>query len=90
MKDVTDHTTHITSTTYHQAELGKLADVCTHLDWEERKKLYLLLKKCEFIFNGTLGIYNTDPVDIVLNEYAPPHHAKPLPLLKAYKKLFKE
>ena len=53
---MTDRATHITAENYHKADLEKVADACTHLDKEERNKLYLLLHKYEFLFGVTLCI----------------------------------
>ena len=73
VKDMTNRGTHITASIYHKYDFEKVAEACTNLDKEERKKLYLLLKKYELVCDGTLGIYNTDPVDILLKEYMPHH-----------------
>ena len=66
VNDTTDRATCITAANYHNTDLEKEADSCTHLDKYERKKLYLLLNKYKFIFYGTLGVWNTDPVEILL------------------------
>ena len=42
VKDMTDRATLITAANYHNAEPEKVADACSHIDKEERKKLYLL------------------------------------------------
>ena len=39
-----------------------------HLNTKEREILINLLRKYEDLFNGTLGTYNTTPVDLELRE----------------------
>ena len=79
-----------TAADYHYDDLAKVASTCTNLDKEEHTKLYLLLKKYEFLFDGTLGIWNTYPVDILLKEYVIPYNARPFPAPRVYKTLFRE
>ena len=42
------------------------------------------------MFDGTLGTWNTDPVDIELKDDAKPHHARPYPVPKVHKEVFKK
>ena len=66
VKDMNDRATLITAASYHNAEPEKVPEACSHIDKDQHKKLYLLWKKYELLFDGTLGIWNTDPVDILL------------------------
>lgn len=66
---------------YSQADLTALTKECTLLNDAEQLKLYTLLKKFEHLFDGTLGNWNTDPVDLELKDpECKPYHAKPYPV----------
>ena len=41
--------------TYKKADLVKVVGECAPLPEGEKKSLYKLLKRCEFLFDGTLG-----------------------------------
>ena len=56
-------------------------DECTHLTQTERDKLLKLLQKFEHLFDGTLGTWKTEPIDLELKDpNVKPHHAKPYPV----------
>ena len=62
---------------YCQADLLKLTQECDQLDKEEQQKLLVFLQKYEHLFDGTVGTWNTDPVDLILKDpTAAPYHAK--------------
>ena len=51
------------------------------LDREEQQKLLSLLQKYEHLFDGTVGTWNTEPVDLILKDpTAAPYHAKAYPV----------
>ena len=59
------------------AEIAKL----THLTAEQRDALFQILKKFEALFDGTLGSWNTAPVELELKDpKCKPVHAKPYPV----------
>ncbi len=62
---------------YCKAELEK----CNTLNREDQQKLLKLLQKYEHIFDGTVGTWYTEPVDLVLKDpNCAPYHAKPYPV----------
>ena len=66
---------------YRPADLEQIAEECQHLNKDEQAKLLNLLKKYEHLFDGTLGSWNTDPVDLELKDpNCKPYHAKPYPV----------
>ena len=66
---------------YCKADLDQLVSKLTHLEPEQRQKLLKLLIKFEHCFDGTLGAWNTEPVDLQLKDpNAPPYHARPYPV----------
>ena len=63
---------------YCSADLQTITQECSELDKEEQQKLLALLQKFEHLFDGTVGTWHTEPVDIELKEPdAKPYHAKP-------------
>lgn len=76
---------------YCPADLRKIASECNLLKINQQDKLYQLLKKYEHLFDGTLGQWKTDPVDLELkNEEEKPYHAKPYPVPHSQEKQLKE
>ena len=71
---------------YAPADLEELCAECKHLSLQEQKELCALLTKFSDLFDGSLGTWNMDPVDIELNEDAKPHHAKPFPVPQSQEK----
>ena len=66
---------------YCKADLEKLSQECDQLTREDQQKLLKLLQKYEHLFDGTVGTWNTEPVDLVLKDTtAAPYHAKPYPV----------
>jgi hypothetical protein len=66
---------------YTPTDLNKIVEECTHLKKDEQRQLLRLLQKFENLFDGTLGTWKTDPVDLKLvNPNVKPYHAKPYPV----------
>ena len=54
---------------YKKYDLNKVVTKqCQHANAEKRKRLLILLKKFKDLFNGTLGAWNTTPVDSELKD----------------------
>ena len=51
--------------------------------------LYNVLTKYEYLFNRTIGIWKTKPVDIELHPGAKPYHSKPYPVPHSCGAVFK-
>ena len=62
---------------------------CQHLTMTQRNDLLKLLKKFEELFNGTLGTWKTDTVDLELQEDAKPICSQPYPVTNAHEEMFK-
>ena len=75
---------------YEKADLKKVTADAEHLNDKQQTKLLALLRKYEFLFDGTLGTWNTAPVDIKLKDDAKPHHARPYPVPKVHEEVFKK
>jgi hypothetical protein len=51
---------------------------CTHLEKAEQKQLLKLLQKYEDLFDGSLGTWKTEPIQLELKDpNVKPYHAKP-------------
>ena len=61
-----------------------------HLSEEEHLISSDVLNKYKFIFDGTLGAWETKHVDIEPQSYAKPYHDNPYPLPRAHKFIFKK
>ena len=55
----------------------------------QRNELLKILQKFEELFDGTLGTWKTDLVDLKLKEDAKPIFPRPYPLLKVHEEIFK-
>src|SRR5687768_8411617 len=76
---------------YCKADLEKLSQECDQLNREDQQKLLKLLQKYEHLFDGTVGTWNTEPVDLVLKDpKGAPYHAKPYPVPPFQEQKFKE
>ena len=49
-----------------------------------------VINKYELLFNGTIGIWKTRPVDIELQLGEKPYNAKPYPVTRAHKSVFRK
>ena len=66
---------------YAPADLDEMVSKCNHLTNNERSYLKRLLQKFEPSFDGTLGTWDTEPIDLELKDPdAKPYHAKPYPV----------
>ena len=61
------------------------------LSEEEQQQLLQLLQKFEHLFDGTLGSWDTEPIDLELkNPDEKPYHAKPFPVPYSQEKKLRE
>jgi hypothetical protein len=76
---------------YCPADLTKIVEECTHLDKTEQRHLLKLLQKFEDLFDGTLGTWKTDPVELeLIDPKVKPFNAKPYPVPYSQEKRLKE
>ena len=75
---------------YAPADLTQTVDRCSNLTMPEKGDLHQLLARHEDLFDGTLGTWNTEPVDIELKPDATPYHAKPYPVPHSQEKKLRE
>ena len=66
---------------YCPADLMSIVQECKLLNKQEQNQLYHLLNKFNHLFDGTLGSWKTDPIELELKEKdGKPYHAKPYPV----------
>ena len=76
---------------YCPADLKKIVEECSHLNAEEQRQLLRLLQKFEDLFDGTLGTWKTDPIELELKDpNVKPYHAKPYPVPYSQEKRLKD
>jgi hypothetical protein len=50
------------------ADLNKIVEECTHLEKDKQKQLLKLLQKFEELFDGSLGTWKTNPINLELKD----------------------
>ena len=66
---------------YAPQDIDAIVAECVHLTPKERGGLSKLLNKFESLFDGTLGEWNTEPVDLeLIDPDAKPYHARAYPV----------
>ena len=67
VKEVTNQVTRILDAMYERADLNKIIETnCKHLSTIQQKLMLNLLKEFEPLLDGTLGTFQTNPVDCLL------------------------
>ena len=89
-EQATQRVIRILDANYRKANLKTVAAGAKHLTPKEREKLYQLLLKYENIFDGTLGAWDTEPVEFELKEGATPHSQRHYPVPHLYKETFRK
>jgi hypothetical protein len=75
---------------YCPADLSKIVAECTHLEAAEQRQLLRLLQRYEDLFDGTLGTWKTDPIQLELKDpNVKPYHARPYPVPHSQEKKLK-
>ena len=86
----TDRIIRILDANYKRADLRQVANKAIHLTSREREMLYELLLKYKSIFDGSLGDWKTDPVELELKEGAEPHSQRHYPIPRIHREVFKK
>ena len=88
--EATERTVKILDSTYEKADLNQVADNTTQLNNDERTQLLGLLEDFEELFNGTLGYWATDPVDLELTLGSKPFNSRYYPVPRIGKGNFRK
>ena len=76
---------------YCKTDLDKLTQECEQLSKEKQQNLLTFLKWFEQLFDGTVGTWNTDPVDLLLRDpNCTPCYAKPYLVPQSQEKKYRE
>ena len=76
---------------YEDSDLNTvMAGQCQHLNTKENYMLMSLLRKFEDLFDGTLGTWNTTPVDLELNYDVKPVCSRPYSVPRVHGVMFKK
>ena len=76
---------------YTEADLPEVVSTCNEINKAEQEKLLRLLEKYKQLFDGSLGFWNTNPVDLELKDpNCAPYHARPFPVPYAHEQKLKE
>ena len=74
---------------YEKADLEKVIEELIHLKDSQKVQLLSVMRKHEDLFQGRVGKWTGEPVDIKLKPGVKPYHAKAYRVPQAYMKLFK-
>ena len=89
-QEATERIVKILDSKYEKADLDKVAANAEQLlDKHQQRKLLLLLKDVEDLFDGTLGHWETEPIDIELKPEHKPSSARYYPVPRINKATFK-
>ena len=81
----------IVESKYCPADLNKIATECHLLNADQQETLHKLLRKFAHLFDGTLGNWKTDPVDLELKDKnEKPYHARAYPVPHSQEQLLKD
>ena len=72
--------TRILDSDYKKADLEEFVQNIPHLTYEQKNHLRQLLVKHESLFEGKLGLWDTPPITLELEEGAKPFHARAYPI----------
>ena len=76
---------------YTEANLPEVVSSCNEINKAEQEMLLKLLEKFKQLVDGSLGYWNTDPVDLELKDpNCTPYHARPFPVPYAHEQKLKE
>ena len=90
VKDSMTRLTRILDANYDTPVLEDEVAKMTHLNPIQRNLLLALLKENESLFDGQLGDWVGDPIEIPLKEGAKPYHAKAFPIPHIHEQTFKK
>jgi len=88
--NATDRAVRILDSNYQAADLDEIVENANQLNSKEKALLLNLLKDFEDLFDGTLGHWNTEPVDIELEDNVKPSNSRYYPVPRINKDAFRK
>ena len=89
-QEATTRAMRILDSKYEKADLRQIAADATSLDEKQKGQLHELLMEFEELFDGTLGNWKTEPVELELNKGEKPHSSRYYPMPRIHKSTFKK
>ena len=89
LEDETNRIKNILEAKYEPADLNEIVNECKHLTITQRKSLLNLLNKHRDLFDGTLGKWKEEKLNIELKPGAQPFHSRAYPVPKLYEETLK-
>ena len=87
-REATERLVKILDSNYEKADLKQVANNATQLNTEEKTQLLRVLKYFEEFFDGTLGDWDTELIDLELKPYSEPFNCKYYPVPRINKETF--
>jgi len=81
--EATERTKHILEAKYESVTPQEIIDGCDHLSDNEKQELLVLLEKFKDLFDGSLGTWKGEKLQIEVKEGAKPYHARAFPIPKS-------
>ena len=75
---------------YEAADFEAILSSCQNLNAQQKQELKGLLEEFKEIFDGTLGSWKDQQINIETKEGAKPYHAKAFPIPKSKEETFKK
>ena len=89
-QEATERMVKILDSNSKKADLTQVVAGTTHLNKIQKEKSYRLLREYEDLFDGSLGTWQTAPVDVELKEDPEPHSQRHYLVPHLYKQTFKK
>ena len=89
VNEATDRIKSILDAKYEAADLEQVCSAQDHLAIAEQQKLLALLNKYKDLFDGTLGKWKHNPIELELKPEAEPYHARPYPVPRCHAQTLK-
>ena len=89
VNEATERIKDILDAKYEAADLDQVCLTQDHLNETEQQKLLSLLNKYNDLFDGTLGKWRHDPIELELKPDAEPFHARPYPVPRCHAQTLK-
>ena len=89
-REATERVVKILDSNYEAADLHEVVDNACSLDSKQKGQLLALLEDFEDIFDGTLGHWKTEPIEIELKPDSKPYNGRYYPVPKINKETFKK
>jgi len=81
--EATERTKQILEAKYEAVTPQQIVDGCVHLKEEEKEELLLLLENFKDLFDGSLGSWKGEALNIEVKDDVKPYHARAFPIPKS-------